>query len=268
MNGDRDGRLKERVGRRLNIYSEYDRFAWFYNRHWGDEFSRPVLEIFEFILFPHLEPGARILDLCCGTGQLAAGLLERGYSVTGIDGSQAMLDLAGANASAAELMRADARSFRVAERFSAVVSTFDSLNHILTLEELGDVFRHVRLALKGGGIFVFDLNTEDEFESGNRQAMFDIVEDDHACVVRSRYDPATRMKYYDVTMFALEGDDWRRGDLTLVQRYYSASDVVAGLGSAGFERISAHDAQREFGLSISEGRAFFVAYRASDDSEG
>jgi ubiquinone/menaquinone biosynthesis C-methylase UbiE len=68
------------------IYSEYDRFAWFYNRHWGDEFCRPVLDIFQFILFPHIKPGSRILDLCCGTGQLAAGLIEKGYRVTGSTG--------------------------------------------------------------------------------------------------------------------------------------------------------------------------------------
>ncbi|MEP7270155.1 MAG: class I SAM-dependent methyltransferase [Acidobacteriota bacterium] len=245
-----------------DIYSDYDRFAWFYNRHWGEEFSVPVLEIFRFILFPHLERGSHILDLCCGTGQLAAGLIDRGYSVTGIDGSREMLVLARINAPEAELIRADARAFELPSIFAAVVSTFDSLNHILSIEELAVVFANVRRILKRDGVFVFDLNTEDEFETGNRESMFDIVEDDHACVVRSRYDTSTRMKYYDVTMFTLEGEKWRRGDLTLRQRYYSAKEIVDCLTEAGFDRISVHDANQEFKLSLSEGRAFFVAHNS------
>ncbi len=252
----------------VEIYSDYDRFAWFYNRHWGEEFSIPVLEIFKFILFPHLGRRARILDLCCGTGQLAAGLIDRGYSVTGIDGSGEMLDLARVNAPDAELIRADARSFELPPIFSAVVSTFDSLNHILSIEELSVVFANVMRVLEPDGVFVFDLNTEDEFETGTREAMFDIVEDDHACVVRSRYDASTRMKYYDVTMFTLEGEDWRRGDLTLRQRYYSATEVVACLSAAGFDRIAVHDSKQEFNLSLSDGRAFFVSRKPRESWRG
>lgn len=243
------------------IYSEYDRFAWFYNRHWGDEFCAPVLDIFRFILFPHIKPDARILDLCCGTGQLAAGLSARGYRVSGLDGSQAMLDHAIRNAPRAEFFRADARSFNLDAPVAAVVSTFDSLNHVLELEQMRQVFRCVFNALEPRGIFIFDLNTEDEFLTGTRDAMFDIVEDDHACVVRSRYDLTTRMKYYEVTMFTLEADDWRRGDLTLVQRYYHAQEIVSLLEDVGFEGIAVHDAKDEFDLSISDGRAFFVASR-------
>lgn len=241
------------------IYSDYDRFAWFYNRHWGEEFSRPALEIFSFILFPHLSRGARILDLCCGTGQLAAGLLERGYRVTGLDGSTAMLDLAHQNASDAELIRADARRFDLGQNFEAVVSTFDSLNHVLRLAELKEVFQCVYKSLIADGVFVFDLNMEEEFESGSSESVFDIVEEDHACIVRSSYDAAERLKQYEVTMFTRDGDDWQRGDLTLRQRYYPSSEVVAALEEAGFDRISIHDAHRAFGLSLSDGRAFFVA---------
>jgi SAM-dependent methyltransferase len=243
------------------IYSQYDRFAWFYNRHWGDEFCAPVLDIFQFILFPQLNPGARILDLCCGTGQLAAALTGRGYGVTGIDGSRSMLEHASRNAPRATFIRADARSFTADAPFSAVVSTFDSLNHVLDLTGMREVFGCVLKALEPGGIFVFDLNTEDEFLTGAREAMFDLVEDDHACVVRSRYDLKTRMKYYEVTMFTLEADDWKRGDLTLVQRYYDAEEIVNLLNETGFERIVVHDAKDKFDFSISDGRAFFVACR-------
>src|SRR5687767_3227187 len=103
------------------VYSEYDRFAWFYDRYWGDEFSRPALALYNSLLYPHLPDHCRILDLCCGTGQIARGLTERGYRVTGIDGSESMLVFARRNAPSATFFQADARSFHLPERFKAVI---------------------------------------------------------------------------------------------------------------------------------------------------
>ena len=40
------------------------------------------------------EPVRTVLDVCCGTGLMAAQLLPLGYTVVGTDASQAMLDRA------------------------------------------------------------------------------------------------------------------------------------------------------------------------------
>ena len=45
-------------------------------------------------LMASLKPGAQALDLCCGTGDLAFALVERGAKVVGLDFTQAMLDVA------------------------------------------------------------------------------------------------------------------------------------------------------------------------------
>src|SRR5215813_11579797 len=222
------------------IYSEYDRFAWFYNKYWGGEYSKPALAIFNIVLFPHLPAGSRILDLCCGTGQIARGMADRGYQVTGIDGSEAMLKFARENAPNTEFIHADARSFRLPVKFHAVISAFDSLNHVMELQELKAVFRNVYESLEDEGIFLFDLNLEDESELlGNS---LDMVEDDHVCVVRASYKPEEKLKRYDVTMFTLEDAAWLRSDLTLFQRYYDADEVIAALSESGFSRVKAYDA--------------------------
>ena len=241
------------------IYADYDRFAWFYNRHWGEEFSRPALGIFEKILFPHLPTGASILDLCCGTGQLAAGLASRGYQVRGLDGSESMLRYARQNAPTVEFIRADARAFALPAVHDAVVSTFDSLNHILDLAELTAAFRCVRAALRPGGRFIFDLNMEEEFERNGYESSFDIIAEDHACVVRSHYDAETQMKRYEVKMYRRRGGEWEREELILLQRYYPAPDIVAALSAAGFVQVESLAAAREFALAISDGRSFFIA---------
>ncbi len=239
------------------IFSEYDRFAWFYNKYWGGEYSRPALSIFNILLFPHLPPRCRVLDLCCGTGHIAAGLIERGFQVTGIDGSEAMLRFARENAPDAELIHADARSFDLPKVYQAVISAFDSLNHIMRFEELAEIFRNVHSILLDDGIFLFDLNLEDESEVlGNS---LDLVGDDHACIVRASYDMHEKLKRYDVTMFRKESESWQRSDMTLFQRYYESEEVLSALSAAGFRRVKTYDARREFGFNLSDGRMFYIA---------
>lgn len=72
-------------------FSDYDAFAWFYNRYWGSTFADRFLAVIEQLFLSHLTPGARIVDLGCGTGQLARVLSDQGFLVTGLDGSEAML---------------------------------------------------------------------------------------------------------------------------------------------------------------------------------
>ena len=45
-------------------------------------------------LQPRISPGAKVLDLCCGSGEAAAPWLEAGFAVTGLDLSPRALDLA------------------------------------------------------------------------------------------------------------------------------------------------------------------------------
>jgi SAM-dependent methyltransferase len=239
------------------IYSDYDRFAWFYNLYWGPEFCVPALTIYNILLFPHIPAGARVLDLCCGTGQIAAGLTDRGYQVTGLDGSAAMLRFARENAPEAEFIQADARTFKLPGTFQAVLSAFDSLNHLMELEELTTVFRNVYEVMEQESIFLFDLNIEDESELAGQS--LDMVEDDHACIVRGSYNQFKKLKRYDVTMFQLEDDEWQRSDLTLYQRYYDNEEVLGALADAGFRRVKTYDARREFGFTLSDGRMFYLA---------
>ena len=240
------------------IYSDYDRFAWFYNRYWGPEFSSPALAIYNVLLFPHIPEGCRVLDLCCGTGQIAGAMSERGYRVTGLDGSEAMLRFARQNAPAARFVHGDARRFNLSQTFHCVLSAFDSLNHVMELEELTAVFRNVHEVMADDeSIFLFDLNLEDESELAG--SSIDMVEDDHACIVRGSYNALQKLKRYDVTMFQWEEDEWQRSDLTLYQRYYDVETVLGALAETGFSRVRTYDARREFGFNLSDGRMFYLA---------
>jgi len=246
----------------MTSYSDYDHFAWVYNRHWGGEYAQRVLPILENLVLRHLPPRARILDLCCGTGQLARTLTALGYQITGLDGSEGMLMFARENAPSGKFIMADARSFKLPSVYHAVVSTFDSLNHIMTLEELTDVFRNVYAALRKGGLFFFDLNTEEGYKA-TRQDSFGVVEDDLVCVVRSKYQPEERTAQYDATVFYRQ-EGWQRSDLTLVQKCYSDVEVESALKTAGFTKIHAYACDEQRGveeLGRDAERAFFICQK-------
>lgn len=107
---------------------DYDAFAWFFNRHWVTDIAPDILKALDKILMPELKPQSRVLDLCCGTGQIAAALSRKGFDVTGLDNSAEMLAFAKENAPKAKFIKGDARDFKFKQKFDAVVSTFDSVN--------------------------------------------------------------------------------------------------------------------------------------------
>ncbi|NJN30672.1 MAG: class I SAM-dependent methyltransferase [Synechococcales cyanobacterium RM1_1_8] len=124
----------------------------------GPEYGREQLKFLELVLLPELPQNAAILDLCCGTGQLIQPLIQAGYRVTGLDGSPGMLSYARQNAPQATYLLEDARTFQSVEQFDGAFSTSASLNHIMTLDDLTQVFRNVFQSLRSGGRFTFDLN--------------------------------------------------------------------------------------------------------------
>ena len=81
----------------MTRYTEYDAFAEVYNRHWSS-FATRVVDVLDKLGLDELGSGDQVVDVCCGTGQLAAALTKRGLRVTGVDGSEAMIRIAAENA--------------------------------------------------------------------------------------------------------------------------------------------------------------------------
>lgn len=241
--------------------SDYDSFAWFYNCYWGSgpmAFATRVWPVLERLFLPEVPAGGHLLDLCCGSGQLASGLLRLGYRVTGVDGSAELLRFARENAPGGEFVHADARTFHFPAIYDGALSTYDSLNHLLQLDELTAAFRNVRHALKAGAPFLFDLNMHEGYRARWRGS-FGLAEADHALVAASSYDPDSEQAQVVVTMFRFRNDLWDRADVTLYQRCYSEEEVRATLQAAGFSGIVTKDAEKDLELRGNVGRMFFLA---------
>ncbi|HYH00478.1 MAG TPA: class I SAM-dependent methyltransferase [Terriglobales bacterium] len=221
--------------------------------------------VIESLVLQTLNPGAKILDLCCGTGHMARLLLNSGFQVTGIDASDEMLTFSRQNAPAATFVRADARAFDLAllgqtRSFDAVISTFNSFAHLPTTADLSLVFRNVRDCLHSGAPFLFDINMEEAYFS-RWHGSFGLVADDRACVVQPSYDHQQRIATNRITIFETQSPhshSYSRSEFTITQKCHSESDLRAGLHCGGFATVQAFDAERDLGMIGEAGRTFFL----------
>jgi len=103
------------------------------------------------------EDARSILDLGCGTGQLAARLSE-GRQVVGVDPAAAMLEIARQRPGGEHVtwVEADARRVRLERRFDLVVLTGHAFQVFLTGEDQRAVLSTIAEHLAPEGRFIFD----------------------------------------------------------------------------------------------------------------
>jgi SAM-dependent methyltransferase len=216
-------------------------FARAYNRLWAEFASAvaPRVQAF-FETFPVSQRNRTVLDLCCGTGQLARHFLEAGYRVVGIDLSESMLEWARHNNAAyvaagqARFLLGDAREFQLEEPAGLVVSTYDSLNHLPDLSDLRRCFACAHRALDPEGLFVFDLNTRLGFRQ--RWNNITVLEgEEHLVVIRGIYPGWGDRALMRISGFVRAGEAWERFEDTVEETAFAIGEVLEALGAAGFQ---------------------------------
>jgi SAM-dependent methyltransferase len=243
----------------MDTTSSYDELAWFYNRHWGKRYHNLVFPLICDLLLSRIPLSSSVLDLCCGTGHLSEKLAGQGYRITGIDLSKRMLAFARERLPDGIFIQADARDLQLEEEFDAAVSTFESINHLLSIAEVSMAFRNVLTALKKGGLFLFDFITEETYISEWRKSS-SIVEKDNACIIRGGYDKLTRTARTDITMFRFT-EEWKRTDVTVKQRCYSTEEITSALSVSGFSTLELYEVWKDCGVNdeLGVGRYFALA---------
>jgi SAM-dependent methyltransferase len=102
-----------------------------------------------------------VLDLGCGTGNHVVRLAGRGYSVTGVDRSGDMLDIARLKARNSNFnctfVQSDIRTFRSKKKFDVVIMMFAVLGYQIGNADIEQALATVQRHLKPGGLFVCDV---------------------------------------------------------------------------------------------------------------
>lgn len=279
-----------------NRYTDYDPWAWLYNKSEAHLAYQRLLPSLEKLLFPHLSQGAEILDLCCGTGQVTQQLLSKGYQVIGLDGSEKMLHYARENAPSGQFILGDARFFEFPSTFDAVICTDTALNHIMSLEELKSVFCNVHAALKENGIFLFDLGLEKRY--GNIPINDGEFQKEYAWTVGETYNLEQKIGTFTITIFQpnnnntderltqriliirdlkrmiynkllrhiqpstllqLIDKNWQASKITFSVKPYSKIEVQLALEEVGFALVNVYTLNAKSAASQEDKYAYFVA---------
>jgi SAM-dependent methyltransferase len=107
-----------------------------------------------------------LLDLGCGTGTHALMFAQRGYAVTGVDRSPAMLGLARKKTAAGDtrliatppaFVEGDVRTVQLGRKFDAALMLFAVLGYQTTDADVAATMRTVAAHLRPGGVFICDL---------------------------------------------------------------------------------------------------------------
>lgn len=185
-------------------------------------------------------PPMRVLDLACGTGQLALCLAQAGYRVMGVDLSSQMLDQAAKNAQRQgvflPLVQQDMRRLDLHHEVEAVLCACDGLNYMTTPEDLRQALGSVCRVLRPGGLFLFDVSTREKLQAMDGE-FYGEEEENVAYLWENRFDQASQCLTMDITFFFqvdAARDLFRRQRELHVQRGHSREELEAALTAAGF----------------------------------
>lgn len=149
-----------------------------------------------------LPAGGSVLDVGCGTGDpIARYFIERGYRVTGVDFSEAMLAIARACYPDARWLCADMRRLALDDTFDGLVG-WHSFFH-LTPEEQASTLTKLAAHLAPGGALMLTVGPEAGEVTGH--VGNDVVY--HASLSRQDYERALAALGLRIVAFAVPDDD-------------------------------------------------------------
>lgn len=218
---------------------------------WDIYFDELYLRMFEAILTPErtaqevagvltmldLQPGSRILDLCCGQGRHAVHLTQVGHRVTGLDRSAYLLAQAKSASAAAGVeihwVRGDMRYLPWREQFDTCLSLFSAFGYFEDDAENEQVLHQVQRSLKPGGVFLLDVSNRDYCLLRLWPNVWHYVEE-AAVLEETSFDALTSR--FTTTFTWVEEGKWE--SLTHSVRHYTAPELSGMLQRAGLDPVA------------------------------
>lgn len=125
------------------------------HRDWENA-NKEVQKMVDWLKLPQ---HSQVLDIGCGMGRHALALADFGFSVTGIDLSEILLEEARSHdgAHTVEWVQGDMRELPFqAGKFDATFNLFTSFGYFSLEEDNVKVLQHIRRVLRGNGSFLID----------------------------------------------------------------------------------------------------------------
>jgi SAM-dependent methyltransferase len=267
-----DDRILEGLGASLErdfpLVPRYTKYACMYDELGQQQFAIYLLALVESVVQRHHLQVRTVVDVPCGTGAASIALARKGYRVVGVDGSEEMLRIAMEKARGAgvevDFRRQDMTQLRLDIGADLVLNLYDSVNYLLSVDEMEDAFGRVAATLNPGGLFIFDVNTVHclETEWGNQVA--EEVGRASSLIHLYSYDPDSRVGTLEIVGLRLGPDGIERFREVHQERGYTYAEVSGTLERAGLEVLEAYSFPDLSAPDDNASRLIFVAGTRSE----
>ena len=181
-----------------------------------------------------LEPGFKVLDLCCGQGRHCVALARHGLRVTGVDLNFGYLELTRKAANNAHLtvecVAADMRNIPFHNIFDAAVNMYSSFGYLESEADDSRVLESLNLALRPGGRVLLDLLNREWAVANYIQNDWHSADDGTLYVERRELDLASSRMRVRFTIVAADG--LRRESIGHDIRLYTLTETTRMLERA------------------------------------
>ena len=188
----------------------------------------------------------KILDIGCGTGRHSIELSKRGYSVTGIDLSESMLEKAREKAEKQNLVidfkKHDARDLPYISEFDVAIMLCEGGFPLMETDEMNyEILKNVSRTLKESGRLIFTtLNGLFPLYHSVEKFCASQTEDGNATYRSNTFD---LMTFRDFSITEVEDDSGNKKTLECNERYYVPSEITWLLKSLGYKKIDVFGAR-------------------------
>lgn len=222
-----------------------------YNREFSSvydiEFTRYVRKAAPLIEYFYSQTSTSIanktvLDLCCGTGQLAYEFLQRGYCVIGIDASKHMLAYARKinrkfiSSGKAKFILVNILEYCPNQYFGLITCTYDSINHLDNEQELRKCFELAFRCLVEGGYLIFDINTRASLFNWNAMSISENV--NRMIVSRGIYDGITPKAVISISGFTRKNNgEYEKFEQVIYNTVFETKLIEKLLREVGWSKV-------------------------------
>lgn len=119
-------------------------------------------ELYKSLIEKYL-PAKTILEIGCGTGNLASYFNKASYAYIGLDISEQMLQIAKEKAPNCNFILADMRKFNLNQPVDSCIITARTISYLITNEDVNNTFQSIYKNLNPKGVLCFDFIDANKF---------------------------------------------------------------------------------------------------------
>ncbi len=207
------------------------------------------------VMFRYIQDPQSILEIGCGTGKFGAKFSRDDFTIYGMDVSLEMLRMAKPRARRHfSVFCGDVRNFALSRAIDFIFSVHDTMNYLLTHDELGAAFKSVQNIMHEGSIFMFDLTTEHNIRRFFDGKVTRHVRGNAEVVWENSYDAESKIVSSILTVKKSNG---QIAVETHRQRIYESGEILPLVRDAGLEIV---DIFSDYSFKKPSGKTIMINY--------